>query len=149
MASTGAMKKGIAIVEPLLKAGERKRIGLVVLGTVKGDIHDIGRSLVATMLEARGFEVIQLGIDVAPEVFTRKASELKPDIIGLSALLTTTMPHMKTTIDALEEAGLREQVKIIVGGSSVSSRFAEEIGSDGTAVDAVTAVDLAKSLMEA
>ena len=147
LAATQAMKKGLAIVDPLLKGRKRTSVGLVVLGTVQGDIHDIGRSLVGTMLEASGFEVIDLGNDVAPGVFVQKVSELSPQIIGMSALLTNTMPNMKVTIDHLKEAGVRDQVKIIVGGSSVSPRFAEEIGSDGTAIDAVTAVDLAKSLL--
>jgi len=145
--ATSAMKMGLSIVEPLLKDKKRDRLGLVVLGTVRGDIHDIGKRLVATMLEAGGFEVIDLGNEVAEEVFVQKVSELKPQIIGMSAMLNTTIPFMKTTIDALKEAGCRDNVKIMVGGSPVTPAFTERIGADGTAEDAVRAVDLAKSLL--
>ena len=145
--SAKAMKRGMGLLEPLLAGGKRQALGLVVLGTVKGDIHDIGKSLVKTMLEGVGFEVVDLGIDIDEETFVQKAAEVKPDIIGMSALLTTTMVNMKPTIDALREAGLRDQVKVMVGGTSVTAAFAREIGADGTARDAVAAVDLAKSLM--
>jgi len=147
MAATTAMKGGLSLVEPLLQKSEMKSRGLVILGTVRGDIHDIGRRLVAMMLEAGGFQVVDMGNDVAEEVFVQKVSELKPQIIGMSALLNTTMLFMKTTIDALREAGYREKVKIIVGGSPITPSFAERIGADGTAPDAVRAVDLAKGLL--
>lgn len=147
LVSAKAMKRGMGLLEPLLVGGKREALGLVVLGTVKGDIHDIGKSLIKTMLEGTGFEVVDLGIDIDAETFVQKAAEVKPDIIGMSALLTTTMANMKPTIDALREAGLRDQVKVMVGGASVTSAFAREIGADGTARDAVAAVDLAKSLM--
>jgi len=145
--ATSAMKMGLSIVEPLLKDKKRDRLGLVVLGTVRGDIHDIGKRLVSTMLEAGGFEVIDLGNEVAEDIFVQKSSELKPQIIGMSAMLNTTIPFMKTTIDALKEAGLRDRVKVMIGGSPVTPAFAERIGADGTAADAVRAVDLAKSLL--
>lgn len=145
--ATSVMKMGLSIVEPLLKDKKRDRLGLVVLGTVRGDIHDIGKRLVSTMLEAGGFEVIDLGNEVSEEVFVQKVSELKPQIIGMSAMLNTTIPYMKTTIDALKEAGCRDSVKIMVGGSPVTPAFTERIGADGTAEDAVRAVDLAKNLL--
>jgi 5-methyltetrahydrofolate--homocysteine methyltransferase len=147
MAATNAMKGGLAIIEPLLKRGEVKNRGLVVLGTVRGDIHDIGRRLVATMLEAGGFQVADLGNDVAEETFVQKIHELKPQIIAMSALLNTTILYMKTTIEAIKEGGLRDKVKIMVGGSPVTPALAQQIGADGTAPDAVRAVDLAKSLL--
>ena len=145
--ATSAMKMGLSIVEPLLKDKKRERMGLVILGTVRGDIHDIGKRLVGTMLEAGGFEVIDLGNEVAEDIFVQKSSELKPQIIGMSAMLNTTIPFMKTTIDALKEAGLRDRVKVMIGGSPVTPAFAERIGADGTAADAVRAVDLAKDLL--
>ncbi len=145
--ATAAMKKGLSIVEPLLKERKRESRGLVVLGTVKGDIHDIGRRLVATMLETGGFDIVDLGNDVPEEIFVRKVTELKPRIVGMSALLNTTMFSMKNTIDALKEAGIRDKVKVIVGGSPVTPAFAQKIGADGTSSDAVRAVDLAKSLL--
>jgi len=147
MAATTAMKAGLSVVEPLLRGSERRQRGLVVLGTVRGDIHDIGRRLVAMMLEAAGFQVIDLGNDVSEEVFVQKAFELRPQIIGMSALLNTTMLFMKTTIDALKEAGCRDEVRVIVGGSPITPGFAQRIGADGTAPDAVRAVDLAKNLL--
>lgn len=147
VAATTIMKSGLTIVEPLLKGRKRDSKGLVILGTIRGDIHDIGRRLVATMLEAGGFEVIDLGNDVAEEVFVHKAYEFKPQIIGISALLNSTALFMKTTIDALKEAGLRDRVKVMVGGSPVTPAFTQQIGADGTAPDAIRAVDLAKSLL--
>jgi len=147
MAATTAMKAGLSVVEPFLRGSERRQRGLVVLGTVRGDIHDIGRRLVAMMLEAAGFQVIDLGNDVSEEVFVQKAFELRPQIIGMSALLNTTMLFMKTTIDALKEAGCRDEVRVIVGGSPITPGFAQRIGADGTAPDAVRAVDLAKNLL--
>jgi 5-methyltetrahydrofolate--homocysteine methyltransferase len=148
LAATAAMKNGLSIVEPYLKGRKLESRGLVILGTVRGDIHDIGRRLVGTMLETGGFDIVDLGNDVAEEVFVEKVSALKPQIVGLSALLNTTMLFMKTTIDALREAGCRDQVKVIVGGSTVTPGFTEKIGADGTASDAIRAVDLAKSLLK-
>jgi 5-methyltetrahydrofolate--homocysteine methyltransferase len=147
MAATNVMKKGLSLVEPLLKKGDVQNRGLVILGTVKGDIHDIGRRLVGMMLETGGFKVIDLGNDVADDVFVNKTAELKPQIIGMSALLNTTMLFMKSTIDALKEAGLRDKVKVVVGGSPITPAFAQRIGADGTAADAIRVVDLAKGLL--
>ena len=145
--SVKAMKRGMAILEPLLAGEKRETLGLVMLGTVKGDIHDIGKKLVQAIMEGAGFEVVDLGIDIDAEIFVQKATELKPQIVGMSALLTTTMAYMKVVIDALREAGIRNQVKIMVGGAPVTAVFAADIGADGTAPDAVTAVDLARSFV--
>jgi 5-methyltetrahydrofolate--homocysteine methyltransferase len=144
--SAKTVKTGLAILEPLLAGKKRVTSGLVMLGTVKGDIHDIGKNLVRTMLEGAGFDVIDLGIDIDSETFIQKAVELKPHILGMSALLTTTMANMKVVIDLMREAGLRDKIKVMVGGAPVTASFAEEIGADGTASDAVVAVDLARSL---
>jgi len=145
--SAKAMKRGTEILQPLIPREKREVSKLAILGTVKGDIHDIGKNLVKSMMEGAGFEVIDLGIDVPTETFVQKALELKPHIIAMSALLTTTMVYMKDVIDALQEAGIRDQVKILVGGAPITKAFAAEIGADGTAPDAVTAADLAKNLM--
>jgi 5-methyltetrahydrofolate--homocysteine methyltransferase len=142
-----AMQSGLGILKPLLKDGEVKSAGLVVIGTVKGDLHDIGKNLVVIMLEGSGFEICDLGVDVSAEKFVQAVREKKPDIVGLSALLTTTMPNMKTIIDALQSAGLRSQVKIMVGGAPVTEAFAESIGADGFAPDASRAVTLARGLL--
>ncbi len=146
-----AMKAALAVLEPVLKAAgqERKVLGKVVLGTVKGDIHEIGKSLVGTMLSANGFEVFDLGIDIESSVFVDKAREYDADIVALSALLTTTMLHQRDVIEHLSEAGLRERVKVMVGGSPVTPEWAEQIGADGFAEDAATAVGVAKELMSA
>ncbi len=141
-----AMHAGLDVVKPLLVEGDIESAGKVVIGTVKGDLHDIGKNLVAMMLEGAGFEVINLGVDIAPETFVDKVKEHNPDFVALSALLTTTMTAMKTTIEAFQEAGVREQIKILVGGAPVTQKFAEEIGADGYAADAASAVDVAKSL---
>jgi len=145
--SAKAMKRGTEILQPLIPREKQEAYKLAILGTVKGDIHDIGKNLVKSMMEGAGFEVIDLGIDVPTETFVQKALELKPHIIAMSALLTTTMVYMKDVIDALQEAGIRDQVKILVGGAPITKAFAAEIGADGTAPDAVTAADLAKNLM--
>ena len=142
-----AMYAGLDILKPLLAKANVKRIGKVVLGTVKGDLHDIGKNLVRMMLEGGGFEVIDLGIDVAPEKFVDAVKKEKPTHVGMSALLTTTMPAMKDTIAALKAEGLRESVKVMIGGAPVTSKYAEEIGADGYAPDASSAVDLAKELI--
>ncbi|MFA6697401.1 MAG: cobalamin-dependent protein, partial [Eubacteriales bacterium] len=124
-----------------------KPLGKVVIGTVKGDLHDIGKNLVAMMLEGAGFEVIDLGIDVDTDKFVNAVKDTKADAVAMSALLTTTMPVMKEIIDAIKLAGLRDQVKILVGGAPVTHEFAAEIGADGYAPDAASAADLAKQLI--
>ncbi|HOB20046.1 MAG TPA: cobalamin-dependent protein, partial [Candidatus Atribacteria bacterium] len=131
----------------VLVEGDVEPLGKVVIGTVKGDLHDIGKNLVAMMLEGAGFEVIDLGIDVAPEKFIEAVKNTNADIVAMSALLTTTMPGMKDTIEAFKAAGLRDSVKIMVGGAPVTQSFAEEIGADGYAPDAASASDLAKELI--
>lgn len=149
MASAEAMRAAMAVLEPELKrlGTERPMAGVVVLGTTKGDIHEIGKILVGTLLTAHGFRVHDLGVDVAGEKFAAKAQELHADIVGVSALLTTTMRNQKGVVEAIEKAGLRSQVKIMVGGAPVTRRWAEEIGADGYAKDAMTAVVLARELM--
>lgn len=150
MASAEAMRSAMAVLDPeLRKLGtERPMAGVVVLGTIKGDIHEIGKILVGTMLTAHGFQVHDLGVDVAGEKFSAKVRELKADIVGVSALLTTTMRNQKSVVEALEKEGLRSQVKIMVGGAPVTRRWAEEIGADGYAKDAMSAVALAQELMQ-
>ncbi len=145
--SAKAMKRGTAILQPLMAGAKQDTDKVVLLGTVKGDIHDIGKNLVRTMMEGAGFAVTDLGIDVPADAFIEKAREIKPHIVAMSALLTTTMVYMKEVIKALEEAGMRDQVKIIVGGAPITRAFAQEIGADGTAPDAVTAADLARELV--
>ncbi len=141
-----AMHAGMNVLRPLLSASDSPTVGKYVIGTVKGDLHDIGKNLVKMMLEGAGFETVDLGTDVAPEVFVQAVREHKPRIVGMSALLTTTMVNMKSTIDALHEAGLRESVKIMVGGAPVTAAFAQQIGADAYAPDAATAVDVARKL---
>jgi corrinoid protein of di/trimethylamine methyltransferase len=150
MASAEAMRAAMAVLEPELKklGRERPMAGVVVLGTTKGDIHEIGKILVGTLLTAHGFRVHDLGVDVPGEKFASKARELCADIVGVSALLTTTMRNQKSVIESLEKAGLRSQVKVMVGGAPVTRRWAEEIGADGYAKDAMSAVALARELME-
>ena len=130
-----------------MKGEETSYVGKIVVGTVKGDLHDIGKNLVASMLEGCGFEVINLGIDVSAEKFVQAVKEYKPDILGMSALLTTTMVYMEEVIAALTSAGLRNQVKIMVGGAPVSEDFAVKIGADGYSENANAAVILAKSML--
>ena len=144
-----AMKAALAVLEPALKAAGQARevLGKVVLGTVKGDIHEIGKSLVGSMLSANGFEVYDLGIDIESSEFVAKVQEYQADILGLSALLTTTMLHQREVIDLLVEAGIRDQVKVIVGGCPVTPGWAEEIGADGFAEDAASAVVVARKLV--
>lgn len=141
-----AMKAGLAILKPHLVDSGIEAVGTVAIGTVKGDLHDIGKNLVGMMLEGAGFEINDLGTDVSPEQFVA-AVESGADIIGLSALLTTTMPSMEATIKALNAAGLRDRVKVIIGGAPVTSEYSNKIGADGFAPDASQAVALAKSLM--
>jgi len=141
-----SMQAGMDVLRPLLAEGDLASAGKYVLGTVKGDMHDIGKNLVRMMLEGGGFEAIDLGVDVEPSAFVDAVREHKPDLLGMSALLTTTMAQMKVTIDALEEAGLRDSVKIVIGGAPVTADFARQIGADGFAEDAATAVDVAREL---
>lgn len=144
-----AMKAALAVLEPALKASGQSRqvLGSVVLGTVKGDIHEIGKSLVGSMLSANGFEVYDLGIDIDANEFVAKAREYNADIVALSALLTTTMLHQRDVIEHLAEAGFRERVRVMVGGSPVTQDWANKIGADGFAEDAAGAVVVAKKLM--
>ena len=144
-----AMKASLELIRPILAKCEVEPLGRVVSGTVKGDLHDIGKNLVTAMLEGGGFEVFDLGTNVDPEAFVEAAREHKADLVVLSALLTTTMPSMKLTIDALVEAGLRDQLKVFVGGAPVTPEFAEEIGADGYNDNAVGAVAQAKEWMAA
>ncbi len=142
-----AMQSGLAILKPRLAEAHVKSAGTVVIGTVKGDLHDIGKNLVSMMLEGAGFEIKDMGTDVTPEKFVAAVQEHQPDLIALSALLTTTMPNMKSTIDALKAAGLREKVKVMIGGAPVTDAYAKQIGADGYSPDASRAVSLAKSLV--
>jgi len=141
------MKGSLELIRPLLTQLGAEPAGRVVIGTVKGDLHDIGKNIVASMLEGGGFEVIDLGSDVAPDKFVAAVKERNANMVCLSALLTVTMPSMKTTIDALSAAGLRARVKVLVGGAPVTQKFAEQIGADGYGENAVAAVALARKLV--
>ncbi len=143
-----SMAAGVEIVKPLIAEADIVVAAKVLIGTVKGDLHDIGKNLVAMMMESSGYEVVNLGVDIAPDKFVAAVKEHKPDVVGLSALLTTTMPAMKDTIDALTEAGLRDSVKVIIGGAPVTSDFAKEIGADGFAPDAASASELVGSFVK-
>ena len=145
--SARAMSAAVAILKPLLGEDESVVTGKVVIGTAKGDMHDIGKNLVSMMLESAGFEIIDLGVDVAPEQFVQAVKDHQAHIVGLSALLTTTMPMMQATIDALKQSGVREQVKVLIGGAPVNQEFADKIGADGYAPDAGSASKLAKQIM--
>jgi corrinoid protein of di/trimethylamine methyltransferase len=151
MASAEAMRAAMSVLEPeLTRLGiERPSAGTVILGTTQGDIHEIGKILVGTLLTANGFRVYDLGVNVSGEKFSSKAREFRADIVGVSALLTTTMRNQKSVVDVLEREGLRSAVKVIVGGAPVTQRWADEIGADGYAPNAMRAVVLAQSLMEA
>jgi 5-methyltetrahydrofolate--homocysteine methyltransferase len=142
-----AMHAGMNVLRPLLAESDVPSAGKYVIGTAQGDLHDIGKNLVKMMLEGAGFQTIDLGTDVKPEEFVAAVREHQPQLLGMSALLTTTMPGMKATIEALEEAGLRDAVKIMVGGAPVTAAFAEQIGADAYAPDAGSAVDIARSLV--
>jgi corrinoid protein of di/trimethylamine methyltransferase len=150
MASAEAMRAVMSVLDPELRkhGAERPMAGTVLLGTTKGDIHEIGKILVGTLLTAHGFRVHDLGVDVAGEKFAAKAKELNADIVGVSALLTTTMRNQKSVIEALERSGLRSQVKVMVGGAPVTRRWADEIGADGYAPNAMAAVALAQELVQ-
>jgi len=140
-----AMHAGMAILKPILSKSTETIAGKVLIGTVKGDLHDIGKNLVVMMIEGGGFDVIDLGIDVPASRFVEAVKEHRPQVVGMSALLTTTMMEMKKTIQALEEAGQKDRVKIIVGGAPVTEDFAKDIGADGYAPDAAVAVDVVRS----
>lgn len=142
-----AMKSGLEVVKPFLVGGKMKSIAKVVLGTVKGDLHDIGKNLVRMMLEGFGVEVIDLGVDVSPEKFVEALKTHQPQFVGMSALLTTTMTSMEVTIKALEESGLRKNVKVLVGGAPVTQAFADEIGADGFGKSASEAIDRIKEAL--
>lgn len=147
LVSARAMHAGMELLRPLLSKSSGILRGKVVIGTVKGDLHDIGKNLVAMMLEGSGYQVVDLGVDVEPEKFVEAIKIHKPEILGMSALLTTTMPNMKVTIEVLEKEKVRNDVKVIVGGAPVTEEFAREIGADGYAEDAASAVDLVNNLL--
>lgn len=142
-----AMKQGMEILEPLLVGAGVKPLGRVILGTVRGDVHDIGKNLVGVMMKGAGFEVIDLGVDTSPERFVAAALEHDAPLIGMSALLGTTIPCMKETVEALSQAGLKGRVKILIGGAIVTQSYADEIGADGYASDAASAVTRAKEIL--
>lgn len=148
LVSAMAMKEALSVLRPVLVDKGIKPIGRVVLGTVQGDLHDIGKNLVGMLLEGAGFEVTDLGIDIPKELFIKATREKNPQLLALSALLTTTMPRMKEVIDILEREGLREQVKVIIGGAPVTQQYADEIGADGYAPDAASAASKARGILE-
>lgn len=147
MIAARAMQDGIAVLQPRLVESHAKPVGKVMMGTVSGDLHDIGKNLVAMMLQGAGFQVEDLGVNIPPDKFVRAVQNSSPDILGMSALLTTTMPQLKLTLDALRDAGLREQVKVMIGGAPVTDEYASSIGADGFAPDASRAVGVALSLL--
>ncbi len=148
--SAEAMKQAMFVLEPVMRQRQQmlKRAGVAVIGTVQGDIHEIGKTLVGTMLSVNGFEVHDLGVDVTPEKFVSAVAETGANLLGLSALLTTTMTVQRDVIQKLEDAGIREQVKVIVGGAPVTRAWADEIGADGYAEDAIGAVEIARRLLD-
>jgi corrinoid protein of di/trimethylamine methyltransferase len=145
--SARAMKGSMGLIQPLLTASQAESKGKVIIGTVKGDLHDIGKNIVGSMLEGAGFQVINLGNDVSPQQFIEAIKTHNPRIVAMSALLTTTMTSMETTIKAIRDAGLRDKVKIMIGGAPVSSNFSDKIGADGYSDNANSAVKLARTLM--
>jgi 5-methyltetrahydrofolate--homocysteine methyltransferase len=145
--SAKTMKECMKLLEPLLKEAAVTTKGKVLIGTVKGDLHDIGKNLVSMMMEGAGFVITDLGVDVPPDKFVQKAQEVEPDIVAMSALLSTTMPSMPQTIKALEEAGIRNKVKVMIGGAPVTAKYAQEIKADCYAADAGSAVNEAKKLL--
>ncbi len=147
LVSARAMKAGMQIIRPLLAEANVEPLGKIIIGTVGGDLHDIGKNIVAMLLEGAGFEVVDLGADVTKEKFLESASKEKPDVLGMSALLTTTMVFMKDMVQSLEESGLKDKIKVIVGGAPITQSYADEIRADGYAPDAASAVDLVKSVM--
>jgi 5-methyltetrahydrofolate--homocysteine methyltransferase len=146
--SARAMQAGLNLLKPHLVGRDAKPAGKIVIGTVKGDLHDIGKNLVGLMLEGAGFEVIDLGVDVSPEKFVEAIVAEQANIVALSALLTTTMPNMETTIGAIQKAGLRDKVKVMIGGAPITQDYAAQIGADGFSQDASRAVTVAKSLLQ-
>lgn len=142
MLSARVISEGMKLVKPLLDEADITSAGTVVIGTVAGDLHDIGKNLVIMMLESAGFKVIDLGINIVPEIFIEAIKTHQPDILGLSALLTTTLPEMKKTIEAIKQAGVRDMVKIMVGGAPVTQEYADEIGADGFCIDAMAAREM-------
>jgi len=145
--SAKTMQECTKLLEPFFQEGDVISKGKVLIGTVKGDLHDIGKNLVSMMMEGAGFKITDLGVDVSPEKFAEKAQEIQPDIVGMSALLSTTMTAMPKTIEALEKAGIRDKVKVMIGGAPVTEKYAQEIGADSYASDAGSAVDKAKKLL--
>jgi len=146
--SAKAMNCGLEHIESILSKSKSNTLATVVVGTVKGDLHDIGKNIIAMIMKGAGFNVIDLGVDIPPERFIEAISEKKADIIALSALLSTTMPTMKNTVKAIAESGIKDQVKIIVGGAPITAQFADEIGADGYAEDAPGAINKAKELLQ-
>jgi len=144
-----AMKSSLELIRPLLAARGANPVGRVAIGTVKGDLHDIGKNLVAAMLEGGGFEVYDLGVDVSPEKFVAAVHEKNVNLVALSALLTTTMPAMKSIIEALKQAGIRDKVKVEIGGAPITQKYADEIGADGYSENAAAAVNLARKALAA
>jgi len=142
-----AMTRGLEVLRPLFKESGVKPQGIVVIGTVQGDNHSIGKSLVSMMMEGAGFKMIDLGVDVSPEQFVKSVKEEDAQLVGMSALLTTTMPSMKATIETLKEAGLLDKVKTLIGGAPVTQEYADKIGADGYAPDAITAVNKAREFL--
>ncbi|MGB9792202.1 MAG: cobalamin B12-binding domain-containing protein [Thermacetogeniaceae bacterium] len=147
MIAAQAMKAGVELAKERISGADVPTVGKVVIGSVKGDLHDIGKNLVIMMLESSGFSVVDLGVDVPVEKFVQAIREHRPQIVGMSALLTTTMPVMRDVIRALEKEGLRQEVKVIIGGAPVTQAYADEIGADGYAADAAAAIDLCKGLL--
>jgi 5-methyltetrahydrofolate--homocysteine methyltransferase len=148
LVSAVTMKKGLALIKPLLAGSQSGSKGTILMGTVKGDLHDIGKNLVIMMLEGAGFQVTDLGVDTSAEKVVEQVRAVRPQVLGLSALLTTTMPEMKRVIDGLEAERLRQHVKVMVGGAPIDRKFADKIGADGYGKDAAEAVQLARRLVE-
>ncbi|NQZ31875.1 MAG: cobalamin B12-binding domain-containing protein [Oceanospirillaceae bacterium] len=147
LSAAGSMKAGMAILRPLLAETGAESVGKMVIGTVKGDIHDIGKNLVAMMMEGAGFEVIDLGINIPVEKYLEALEEHQPDILGMSALLTTTMPYMKVVIDTMKEQGIRDDYIVLVGGAPLNQEFGDAVGADGYCRDAAITVDMAKEMI--
>ena len=148
LVSAKAMTVGLGILKPLLAEKNVKSLGKVVIGTIQGDLHDIGKNIVGMLLQGAGFEIIDLGADVHVDRFVESIKDENADLVGMSALLTTTMINMKTVIEGLKEAGIRESIKVVIGGAPVTQAYADQIGADGYAADAATGVDVAKKLLE-
>ncbi len=146
--SAETMKKAVNLLKPMLMSGAFGKAGRVVIGTVKGDLHDVGKNIVIMLMEAAGFEVVDLGIDISGKMFAETVREKKPQVLGMSAMLTTTMMEMEKVIDLLQEENLRDQVKVIIGGAPLNKGFADQIGADAYAEDAVVAVDLLKEFVK-